>query len=72
MVVLLVGWVSECCRASLALELLFLSQALKTFLLGYFKDATPCQRGRVAAVVRTGDGGDPSGWGGLMLWWSQR
>ena len=63
---------SECCRASLALELLFLSQALKTFLLGYFKDATPCQRGRVAAVVRTGDGGDPSGGGGLMLWWSQR
>ena len=68
MVVLLVGWVSECCRASLALELLFLSQALKTFLLGYFKDPTPCQWGRVAAVVRAGDGGNPSGWGGLMLW----
>ena len=68
MVVLLVGWVSECCRASLALELLFLSQALKPFLLGYIKDATPCQWGRVAAVVRAGDGGDPSAWGGLMLW----
>ena len=68
MVVLLVGWVSECCRASLALELLFLSQALKPFLLGNIKDATQCQRGRVAAVVRAGDGGDPSGWGGLMLW----
>ena len=68
MVVLLVGWVSECCRVSVALELLFLSEALKTFLLGYIKDATPCQRGRVAAVVRAGDGGDPSGWRGLMLW----
>ena len=31
LVSLLAGWVGECCRVSLVLELLFLRQTLKTF-----------------------------------------
>ena len=62
------GWVGGCCRVSLPLELLFLRQTLKTFLLGYFGDVAPCQWGRIAVVGRAGDGCDPSGCGRLMLW----
>ena len=53
---------------TLVLGLLFLSQTLKNFLFGYFRDAVPCQLGRVAVVVWVGDGSDLSGWGGLILW----
>ena len=68
MVVLLSGWVGECSRASLTLELLFPCQTLKNFFLRYFRDPAPSQQGGVAVVVWTGDGTDPSGWGGIMLW----
>ena len=61
MVVFLAGWFVECCRTNLALELLFLNQTLKIFLLGYFRDAAPCQWERAAVVVWVGDGSDPSG-----------
>ena len=53
---------------TLVLGLLFLTQTLKKFLFGYFRDAVPCQLGRVAVVVWVGDGSDLSGWGGLILW----
>ena len=53
---------------TLVLELLFLSQTLKNFLFGYFRDAVPCQWGRLAVVVWVGDDSDLSGWGGLILW----
>ena len=52
---------------TLVLGLLFLSQTLKKFLFGYFRDAVPCQWERVAVVVWVGDGSDLSGWGGLIL-----
>ena len=60
------GWVSGCCRVTLALKLLFRSQTLKNFLLEYCRDAVSV--GKAAVVVWTADGSDPSGWGGLMLW----
>ena len=53
---------------TLVLELLFLSQTIEDFLLGYFRDAAPCQWGRVAVVVWNGDGCNLSRWEGLMLW----
>lgn len=40
--------------------------------MGYFRNATPCQWGRVAVVLWAGDGCNISGWGGLMLWRPQR
>ena len=46
---------------------LFLSQTLKNFLFGYFRDVAPCQWGRVATVGWAGDSCDPSRWGGLLL-----
>ena len=64
MVVILASWVGECCRASLALELLFLSQTLNNFLLGYFSDTALCQWERVTVVWWAEDGCDPSGWEG--------
>ena len=39
--------------------------------MGYFRDANPCQWGRVAVVMRAGDTCNISGWGGLMLWQRQ-
>ena len=36
---------------SLVLKLLLLSQTIEDFLLGYFRDAAPCQWGRIAVVV---------------------
>ena len=54
---------------SLVLELLFLRQKMKDFLLGYCGDPAPCQWGRVAVVVWAGDGCNLSGWGGLTLWY---
>ena len=53
---------------SLVLELPFLSQTLNNFLLEYFRDAAPCQEGRVAVVVWAGDGCNLDGLRGLMLW----
>ena len=41
---------------SLVLHLQFLSQTLKTFLLGYFRDAATCQWRRVAVMVWAGEG----------------
>ena len=46
---------------SLIIELLFLSQILKDFLLGYSRYAAPCQWGRVGVVVWAADGCDLSG-----------
>ena len=57
---------SGCCRVTLALKLLFLSQTLNNFLLEYFRDAVSV--GKAMVVVWTADGSDPSGWRGLMLW----
>ena len=42
------------------------------FLLGYFRDAARCQWGKVAVMVWAGDCSNLRGWGGLMLWSSQR
>ena len=41
---------------SLVLHFQFLSQTLKTFLLGYFRDAATCQWRRVAVMVWAGEG----------------
>ena len=57
---------------SLVLQLLFLSQTLKNFLLGYFGDAVTCHWGRVAVMVWAGEGSNLRQWGGLMLGSSQR
>ena len=46
---------------SLILELLFLSQMLNNFLLGYSRYAAPCRWGRVGVVVWAADGCDLSG-----------
>ena len=56
---------------SLVLQLLFLSQTLKNFLLGYFGDAATCQWGTVAVIVWAGEGSNLRRWGELMLWSSQ-
>ena len=53
---------------SLVLELLFLSQTPSNFFEGYIKDAAPCLWGRVAVLVRAGDGGNLRGQGELVLW----
>ena len=42
------------------------------FLLGYFRDASRCQWGKVAVMVWAGDCSNLRGGGGLMLWSSQR
>ena len=39
------------------------SNTLKQISMGYSRDSTPCQWGRVAVVVWTGDGCNISGWG---------
>ena len=59
-------------RESLAFELLFLSQTLNNFLLGYFRDVAPCHCGKVVVVGWAGDGCGPSRCGRLILQWSQR
>ena len=52
---------------NLVLQLLFPIQTLNNFLQEYFRDAAPCQWGRVAVMVWAGDGSNLRGWGGLML-----
>ena len=42
------------------------------FLLGHFRDAARCQWGKEAVIVWDGDFSNLRGWGGLMLWSSQR
>ena len=56
-----IGWVNFV--VSLILELLFLSQMLNNFLLGYSRYAAPCRWGRVGVVVWAADGCDLSGLG---------
>ena len=70
MVLLLTGWVGECWRTSSVLALLFFSQKLKNFLLGYFSYVALCQWENLAVVGLAGDDCDSSGYGGLIMLWS--
>ena len=57
---------------NLVLQVLFLSQTLKNVLLGCSRNIVRCKWGKVAVMVWAGDGSNFRGWGGLMLWPSQR
>ena len=57
---------------NLLLQVLFLSQTLKNVLLGCSRNAARCEWGKVAVMVWAGSGSNFGGWGGLMLWSSQR
>ena len=57
---------------NLVLQVLFLSQTLTNVLLGCSRNAARCEWGKVAVMVWAGSGSNFGGWGGLMLWSSQR
>ena len=58
----------ECCNElGTLIDIPYLKHQ-RIFLLRYFRDAAPCQWGRVAVIIWTGDGKNLRGWGGLMLW----
>ena len=57
---------------NLVLQVLFISQTLKNVLLGCSKNAPRCKWGKVAVMVWAAGGSNFRGWGGLMLWSSQR
>ena len=57
---------------NLVLQELFLSQTLKNVFLGCSRNAARCEWGKVAVMVLVGGGSNFRGWGGLMLWSSQR
>ena len=59
-------------EVNLVLQVPFLSQALKNVLLGCSRNAARCEWGKVAVMVWAGGGSNFRGWGGLMLWSSQR
>ena len=64
------GWVDECCSklGTPSCQVLFLSQTLKSVLLGSCRNAARCEWGKVAVMVWAGGGSNFRGWGGLMLW----
>ena len=57
---------------NLVLQVLFLSETLKNVLLGRSRNAARCKWGKVAVMVWAGGSSNSRGWGGLMLWSSQR
>ena len=57
---------------NVVLQVLFLSQTLRNVLLGCSGNAARCKWGKVAVMVWAGRGSNFRGWGGLMLWSSQR
>ena len=65
------GWVGECC-SKLGTPTTIPKSDTKECLLGYSKNAARCKWGKVAVMVWTGCGSNSRGWGGLMLWSSQR